>query len=461
MTGSNALQRNLSSHVAVAGVRCAPRALRFGVFELHLEDRELRKRGLRIKLQHKPFQILRLLLETPGDFVPRACLARNLWPDLHVDFDRSLNTAMNSLRRALGDSSENPRFIETRTGFGYRFIAPVEPIHESLSQTVEPAETAIGRQDLEPYHDYLKGRYFGDKLKEEDLRKSVAYFEAALAGNPEYAPAYAGLADTYSLFAALGTLPPQDAYHRAKQFIATALRIDRNLAEAHAALASLRTFHERDLVNAEAEYRKALDLDQNYARGHQFYAEHLSARGRHQEALLEIGIARQLDPLSLVINMKMAWILYMARDFHGALEQSWKTLAMDPAFAPAQNTLGLACQQMGLLEDAIVELQNACVCSADHPAALASLGHAYASAGMRREAEQLLRQLQRMSESRYVSPYWMALLHAALEETHVAFEYLEKARSSGDVWLAWLCVEPRFDSLRSLPEQSAFRSAGA
>jgi adenylate cyclase len=431
---------NLSSHNAHAGSRCTPRTVRFGVFELHLEDRELRKRGLKIQLQHKPFQILRLLLETPGDFVPRTRLARHLWPDLHVEFDRSLNTAMNSLRRALGDSSENPRFIETRSGFGYRFIAPVEPVPDS-----SPA--AMSSQSLEPYHDYLKGRHFADKLNDQDLRKSVAYFEAALAGNPEYAPAYAALADTYNLFAALGMSTPQDACHQAMRYVAAALNIDRNLADAHAALGNLRTFHQRDWVNAETQYRKALDSDKNYARGHQLYAEHLSARGRHQEALFEIRMAQQLDPLSLVINSKMAWILYMGRDFQAALEQSWKILAMEPKFAPAQNTLGLACQQMGMLEDAIVELQNACVCSANHPGALASLGHAYADAGMRREAQEVLSQLQRMSESRYVAPYWMALLYAALGETEEELESLEKARSSGDVWLPWLKVDPRFDSL--------------
>lgn len=446
MAGLNHLHQNLNSYIrATSGQYATARKLRFGVFELHLEDQELRKRGLRIKLQQKPFQILRLLLEKPGDFVTRACLAQCLWPDLHVDFDRSLNTAMNSLRRALGDSSENPRFIETRTGLGYRFIASVEPID------VYPPEGHSARsiEHCPPIHDYLKGRYFSDKLTEEDLRKSVAYYEAALMEDPNHAPAYSGLADTYYLFAALGVLPPEDACHRAKKNIATALRIDDRSAEAHASLGSLKTFYERDRATAEIEYQKALELDYKYARAHQFYAEHLSALGRHEEAVGEIRTAQRLDPLSLVINTRMAWILYMARDFQGALEQSWKTLAMEPKFAPAQNTLGMACQQLGLMEDSIVELQNACVCSADHPIALASLGCAYAAAGMIGEAEKVLRQLQSISQSRAVSPYWMALLYASLHDQHAAFECLARACQSGDVWLAWLPVEPRFDSLRS------------
>ena len=442
------MQTNLSFHIPVARSRPAiARTIRFGVFELHLEHAELRKRGLRVKLQPKPFQILRLLLETPGDFVTRDRLARHLWPDLHVDFDRSLNTAVNSLRRALGDSSENPRFIETRTGFGYRFIAPVESI-EDTARRADPSPKAAGGRQLEPYHDYLKGRYFCDRLTEDGLRKSVAYFEAALAGDPQYAPAYAGLADTYGWFAALGVLPPEDAYRRAKQCIASAVRLDDRLAEAHASLASVRSFHERDWANAEAGYKRALELDHNYARGHQFYAEHLSAQGQHSEALREIRTAQQLDPLSLTVNMKLAWILYLARDFQGAMEQSWKTLAMEPAFAPAQITLGLACHELGMQEDAIVELQNAAACSAEHPAALASLGYAYGAAGMRSESRELLRKLQRIAESRYVSFYWIALLYAGLDEKRAAADCLEKARRSGDCWAPWFAVDPRFDSLR-------------
>jgi DNA-binding winged helix-turn-helix (wHTH) protein/Tfp pilus assembly protein PilF len=442
----NDLQTNLSSYIPGSSFRsCTQRTIRFGVFELHLESGELRKCGLRIKLQQKPFQILRLLLEAPGQFVTRDRLSGYVWPDLHVNFDRSLNTAVNSLRRALGDCSENPRFVETKTGFGYRFIAPVE----NEARAVQSEEIVMSGRNLEPYYDYLKGRYFCGRLKEDDLRKSVAYFEAALSADPEYAPAYAGLADTYSCFAVLGVLPPEEAYLRAKKFVAAALRIDEKLAEAHASLGSLRTFYERDWANAEVEHKKALELDHNYARGHQFYAEHLSAMGRHEEALREIRMAQQLDPLSLVINVKMAWILYMAREFRGAMEQSWKTLAMEPAFAPAQITLGLACQQTDMLEDAMVELQNAVVCSAEHPAALASLGHVYASAGMRGEAEEIMRKLRQMSENRYVSPYWMALMHAALEERYAAFEWLDKARESADSWVVWLDVEPRFDVLRS------------
>jgi DNA-binding winged helix-turn-helix (wHTH) protein len=426
------------------------RKLRFGVFDLDMQNRELRRRGLRVKLQQKPFQILHLLLAQAGKFVTRGQLARHLWPDLHVNFDRSLYTAVNSLRRALGDSPENPRFIETRAGLGYRFIAPVEPIDDgSVSSAPKASFEKLYVGNLDAYHDYLKGRYFQNKMTEEDLSKSVAYFEAALAAEPDCALAYTGLADTYSLLAFLGTLPAQEAHGRAREFITAALRIDAQLAEAHATLGSLKKLDEWDWADAEASYRKALELKPAYAHGHRMYAALLSALGRHPEAIQEIRKAQQLDPVSLVINAEMAWDLYMARDFQGAMEQAWRTLAMEPRFAPAQLTLGLAYQHMGMLEDAIVEFQNARVCSANHPAAIAALGYAFAIAEQRHQAEELLRELERLSETRRVSAYWVALIHAGLDAAPQAVQWLEKARDDRDVWLAWLRVEPRFDRLRS------------
>jgi len=419
------------------------RRLRFGVFDLDMQNRELRRRGLRVKLQQKPLQILHLLLTQAGKFVTRGQLAHYLWPDLHVNFDRSLNTAVNSLRRALGDSPENPRFIETRAGLGYRFIAPVESIEEPASslEKIQPVN-----QDA--YHDYLKGRYFQNKMTEGDLSRSVAYFEAALVAEPDCALAYAGLADTFSLRAFLGILPAKEAHGRAREFTLAALRLDGKLAEAHAALASQMALYDWDWTGAEAGYRRALELDPNYAHGHRMYASLLSALERHAEAIQTIRRAQQLDPLSLLINAEAAWDLYMARDFQAAVEQAWRTLAMEPRFAPAQLALGLAYQQMGMLEDAIVEFQNARTCSANHPAATAALAFAYAQAGERCQAESLLLELERRSENRHVSAYWVALVHAGLGDSGTSAKWLKQAHDDRDVWLIWLRAEPRFDRIR-------------
>jgi len=411
--------------------------IRFGVFELNLRERELRKFGLRVKLQQKPFQILHRLLDTPGEFVSREELAKVLWPDLHVLFDRSLNTAVNALRRALGDPGRNPRFIESRQGLGYRFIAQVELIQ---------AEKTPARRSTEAHRDYLKGRYFANKRTAEDLHKSIAHFESALARDPDYAPAYTGLADTYTQFAFEGMLPAQESFAHAKKFAEAALRIDDRLAEAHTSIAGVKRYCDWDWTGAETAYRRALELNSNDPRAHRLYADYLSTMGRSEEALREINAAQELDPLSLIINMEMAWVLYIARDFQGAAEQSWKTLAMEPRFAPAQNTLGLAYQQMGMIEEAIVELDNARACSGDHPAARAALANALAVAGRRAEAEIFMEQLKGM---RGVSRYWLAIVNTALGASDAAFESLHEACKSREAWLVWLKVEPRYDPLRA------------
>jgi DNA-binding winged helix-turn-helix (wHTH) protein/Flp pilus assembly protein TadD len=414
--------------------------IKFGVFEVNLRERELRKFGMRVKLQQKPFQILYRLLESPGEFVSREELARVLWPDLHVLFDRSLNTAVNALRRALGDPGRNPRFIESRQGLGYRFIAQVEHI-----QTEQVPGGVRARRSTEAYRDYLKGRYFSNKLTAEDLHKSVAHFESALARDPGYALAYTGLADTYTQFAFQGMLPAREAFGQAKKFAEAAIRIDDRLAEAHTSIGGVKRYCDWDWSGAEAAYRRALELNANDARAHRLYADYLSTMGRSEEAVREIGAAQELDPLSLIINMEMAWILYIARDFQGAAEQSWKTLAMEPRFAPAQNTLGLAYQQMGMIEEAIVELDNARACSGDHPGAQAALANALAIAGRTAEAETLM---ERLKSTRNVSRYWLAIVNTALGACDAAFESLHEAYEDREAWLVWLKVEPRYDPLR-------------
>jgi TolB-like protein/Tfp pilus assembly protein PilF len=588
------LSRDLSGHRDSShSLPRAPRKLRFGTFEVDLQERELRNRGIRIKLQHKPFRILELLLENPGVLVTREQLARYLWPDVNVSVDRNLNTAINTLRHVLGDSPRRCRYIETRSGLGYRFIAHIEeiedvpparsghgptdsiavlpfenvtgdpaitlvsdglaeniiaalsalphvrviarttafrfrpPHHEaqetgkqlnvrsvlighvaqtgaSLAITAELVEVETGRRlwgeryhcaparifsverdiplavsrilrlpaaathrarstnsyaaNFEAYQDYLKGRYFYGRLNEDDLRKSIAHFEAALAQDPRYALAYTGLADASILSAFLGTMSPPEVHRRAKDFARTALQIDEDLAEAHASLAGIRKLFERDWHGAEEEYRRALDLNPNYAGAHQGYAGLLSAAGRFEEALKEIRCAQELDPLSLAISMEIAWNLFLARDFERAVEESWKTLVLDSKFAAAQFTLGLAYQQLQMHEEAITELRNACVCSGDHPTCIAALGSACATAARHEEAHKILRELDQIALRRYVSPYTRGLIHAGLGETEHALSCLDTAAAQDDVWLLWLNVDPRLDPLRRHARFDALRA---
>ena len=169
---------------------------------------------------------------------------------------------------------------------------------------------------------------------------------------------------------------------------------------------------------------------------------------RLDEALEEIRRARELDPLSVVIGMQMAWILYLARDFQSAIEHSWKALALEPKFAAAQHTLGLAYEQTGLIDEAIIEFQNARSCSGHNPASIAALGHAYSLAGKAREARQTLEELEEMSQRRYVSSYWKSVVCVGTGAHDLALQSLNECWEQHDIWLILLRVDPRFDPIR-------------
>ena len=412
------------------------RRLRFGAFEVDLESQDLRKNGEQVKLERKPFQVMELLLRIRGRYVSRAELTRELWPNLHVNFERSLNTAVNSLRKALGDSPQNPSYIETKAGLGYRFIAPVQEID------VTPAVNAGANENC------ARARYFLNKHTQADLHKASAYLQAALDEDPQCVRAYADLAETYCQFALMNMAAPTEAGARARSLATTAAGLDANSADARAALGRVKRYFDWDWTGAEAEFLKAIAMDPNCAAVHQAYGSFLSSTGNKQRAIEELRAAQELDPVSPVINVETAWVLYMARDFTGAHEQCWKVLVLEPTFCAAQHVLGLALEQMQMHDEAVIEFQNAQASGDEQPAYVAALGHAWAKAGRTAKAKEALRELRALAAKRYVSPYWHAIVCAGLEQGQAAIEWLEKAYEQRDVWLAWLGVEPRFDDLR-------------
>ena len=427
-----------------SSVRSLPK-LRFGAFEVDLESQDLRKSGRRISLQRKPFQVLELLLRIRGQFVSRDELTRELWPNLHVNFERSLNTAVNALRKALGDSWRDPGYIETRPGRGYRFIAPVEEI--------EPDELTEESQGA--HQNCAKARYFLNKHTQEDLHKAIAYFQAALEEDSGSALAYAGLAETHCRFALMNMARPGEAGARAKSMSAAAVELDPNCGPARSALGCVKRFFEWDWAGAAEEFRKAIVLDANCAGVRQAYGSFLSSTRNVEDALHHLRLAEKLDPVSPGVNIEAAWALYLAGDSAGAHEQCWKVLALEPSFAAAQHVLGLVYEQMRMYEEAVIEFQNAQASGDEQPAVIAALGHAWAKAGKIAEARQTLYRLEQLSAKRYVSPYWHAIVCAGLRQETLAIKWLERAYQCRDVWLAWLEVEPRFADLRTLP---AFKS---
>jgi DNA-binding winged helix-turn-helix (wHTH) protein/Flp pilus assembly protein TadD len=427
-------QENIKSFSNATAVKL----IRFGTFEVDLEQRELRKDGTRLPLQHKPFRILELLLQQPGTLVTRQDLAKELWPGLHVNFEHGLNSAMNTLRQVLGDSPRDSQFIETRSGLGYRFIAPIEGETATSTHTTSNA-----------YQDYLRGRFFLNKMTGSGVQRAIGCFQSGLKDDPNYALALSGMADAHSQLALGGTVHSSEVCHAAREFVSDALRAEPNLAEAHVALGRLRMTFDWDWTGAAEAFKRAIQLDPDSPDGYRARALMFSALNRHEEALRDMRYAHAMDPLSLPIGYELAWLLYLAKRFAEAAEQSWAVLSLDSGFFPAQDILGSAYERLGSHEEAMTECENACACSDRHPRALASFGYACASAGATKKAENTLDELLELSKRQHVSPCFVALVELAIGRQRDALDSLESACAQRDPLLLWLNAEPRFTTLRS------------
>jgi serine/threonine-protein kinase len=424
--------------------------LRFGEFEADFGRRELRKCGVRVGLQHKPFRVLELLLRKPGELVTREELSAFLWPDSHVSFERGLNTAVNSLRQVLGDSSRECRFIETRAGLGYAFCANVEEVVD--------AKANHAHNNVEAYQDYLKGRYFLDRVAEEEVHKAIAHFKAAATDENCAAIADAGLADAYCQLALLGALPASDLIGRTRHFAERAVTLDPSLSNGHVSLARVKMLFDWDWQGAQATLDRALDLAPCSTSAHTLQAELLRLTGRNEEALRRCRQALSYEPLSFSANLQLANCLYAARDFKKTVDQCWKMLTLESRFTPAQLLLAMSYEQLGMYEEAIVEFWNAQNCSGFWVAAFSGLAHAYSLAGLTNEMEKTAVELAEKSCMRFISNYWQALVCMARNQREEAIASLEAALRQRDPALLSLRSDPRFDLLR---EDSRFDTISA
>ncbi len=629
----------MSSVAAKPESSASGRIFRFGAFEFHVQARELRKHGLRIKLAGQPISVLVMLLERPGEVVTREDLQKSLWPaGTYVDFEHSVNAAVKRLRQALGDSADSPRFIETLARNGYRFIAPlseridhsaepagqkpvdepqpaaqaqkapkwlrflafprvmagvlllvviagfiiglherrpthtgsapirslavlplanlsgdpdeeyfVEGMADSLRQhleiisalrvisrtsstyyrgsskplreiarqlnadavvegsvlrsgkrvriNVELIQTATDthmwggsydrdlkdifalqaevaqkiadeiRATLRPpdrarlahrhvpdpnaYFAYSKGRFFWNRRTESDLKRAIGYFQQAIEKDPNYALAYDGLADCWLPLGWYAYMAPSETFPYAKVAVRKALALDDSLAEAHTSLAFVALYYDRDWANAEREFRRAIELNPNYANGHHWYAEFLSLVGRHEEAIAESERARELDPLSNIINTWVGSRYFFARQYDKAIEQYRNAVEMDPGFVPVHLVLGHALEQKHMYREAITELEKAVSLSGGSPVYIASLAHAYGVAGRRGQAKKLCDDLRNLSRQRYVSSYDLAIASLGIGETDSVLKLLAQAVEERSPRVAFLRIDPRFDGLRS------------
>ena len=620
--------------------------LRFGVFEVDFNAGELRKNGLRVRLQQQPFQVLAMLLERPGEVVGREELQKRLWPaDTFVDFDHGLNKAINKIRDALGDSAESPRFVETIARRGYRFLVEVKVVDVApvpgpeLAPPPHPAAEARERQDLasklpmverfppsitwkifvflllslvaslavwrlhpwgrpsptgirslavlpleslsndasqdyfadgmtdelisdlgqisalrvisrtsvmvykharqplpqiahelnvdavvegtvlrsgdrvritaqlieastdkhlwsqsyegelrdtltlqnsvakaiadqirinlnpreqaalkkvtvvnpEAYESYLKGRYFWNKRTADGLSKAIDYFNEAVNKDPDYAQAYAGLADSYALAGdwKYALLAPKEAYPKAKAAATKAIALDGTLGEAHISLAFCLDNFDWDWESAGREFTRGIELSPGYATGYDWYGWHLAMLGRNGEAVAEVEKAESLDPLSLIINADLAEELLVAHRFEDSIKQSRKAMILDPFFAPAHYVLGQALTLKHDYKQGIAELEKAIELSPGSSAFTANLAYAYAVSGMKDKAVQTLNDLKSQSNQAFSNAPEIALVYIGLNEKDQALAWLEKAYT--ERFSPWVLMRPCFDPLRSDP----------
>ncbi|GAC1415597.1 MAG: adenylate/guanylate cyclase domain-containing protein [Acidobacteriaceae bacterium] len=309
------------------------------------------------------------------------------------------------------------------------------------------------------FEDYLKGRYYWGKRSEDALGTAIRYFQSATQKDPNYALAYAGLADCYGILGAaiVGTVPTAEVAPNAEAAAKKAVELDSLSAETQTALATVEFNDDWNWKSADEGFRRAIQLNPSYATAHQRYSLYLMARGRTEDSLAEMKQARSLEPLSLSMNFSLGWRLYMARRYDDAIAQLLNTIEMDPNYLLAHIVLGQSYEQKGRYADAVAELQKADLLAPNNPPVLAALGHVFAISEKRAEALKLVEELKVQSSRRYVSPFYLASVYAGLGDVNQALGLLEKSyddRSNNTIFIDQM---PQFDKLRTEPRFQELR----
>jgi DNA-binding winged helix-turn-helix (wHTH) protein/Tfp pilus assembly protein PilF len=491
-----------------------PAPIRFGVFEADLRAGELRRNGVKVRLQDLPFRALALLLARPGVVITREEFRQALWPaDVFVDFEQSISSAVMRLRDALRDSADNPIFIETIERRGYRWIGPIhppEPVAQASStpdlpapasqepptppesatpssspwrkliyappllvllfavwifrpgshnaearvkSTPPPTRSVHPPANREAEDFYLKGRFYWNKRTPESLNQAVDAFTQAIARDPNYSDAYVGLADCYNLLREFSAMPPNEAYLKAYAAAKKAVELDPQSADAHASLAFVSMWGMWDARDAEKEFRRALELDPNNAKAHHWFATFLYGVGRDEEALAEIDIARKLDPHSSSILADKGELLRGAGHYDQALQILTQLEAAEPDFVSPHRYLQFAYFDTRDYPHFIAELKRVALLTHD----AAELSEADAAAkGLAAGGEQglqqaLLAQRTKLYEQGKLSSYFVAQSEARLGNTREALKYLTICVQSHDEFALNLREDRSFASLHGDP----------
>ncbi len=322
-------------------------------------------------------------------------------------------------------------------------------IADEIELKLAPAQAQGGGRPVDPeaFEGYLKGRHHWNKRTGADIRKSIEYFETAIALDPDWALAHSGLAQAYVLLAPFDPSErPRDSMPRARAAAERALELDDELAPAHTALAGVRMWYDWDWEGAEAEFQRALELDPSYATAHHWYALHRLSM-KKQDALEHIQRARELDPLSMIIGTIMGQILLFAREYDRSIETLRETLELDPGFTYGQVSLARAYAAKGMHEEAVEVAERLARTDPGSRRGMVTLALAYAGAGQREDALRILEEVRGSA----LYPPSVAYVYAALGEADAAFEWLEKAYERRSIGVTWIRVDPGFDPIRSDP----------
>ncbi len=307
----------------------------------------------------------------------------------------------------------------------------------------------------EAYVLYLKGRFYWNERTEEGMTKAITYFEKAIENDPNYAPAYSGMADCYRILANYGFVEPKASGEKAKELANRALDLDETLAEAHASLAGNLYDADWEWSRAEAELRRAIELNPNYATAHHWLCINLGTQGRHEEAIAQIKMALELDPLSKVIQVTVAAAFWYARRFGDAIQELRKAIQRDPDFYNFHDYLGMVLATSGKPEEGVAELERAASLGGNMLALKADLGYGYARAGRKIEAQAVLDELTEASKQKYVNPLFVAEVYAGLGQGEDTLLWIERASQEHAPDFKNQITSPVYDELRSFPR---FRS---
>ena len=430
-----------------------PETFDFAGFTLLPRERLLLDGASAVPLTGRAFDLLVALVRRAGSLAHKDELLDEVWAGLTVE-EVNLSVNISLLRKALGQRRPGERMIETVAKTGYRFVCPVRPRLGAPSYpTPLDAPSGQGRAPASPQarRAYLEGRYDWNRRSEEGLTAAIASFRRAVAEDPDFALAYAGLADCYAALGYLSHRAPAESFPMARGYAEMALERDPTLAEPHASLAYVKFYFDWDWAAADAAYRTALARQPEWAAAHQWYSILLLAVGRPHAAIAEIMTACEREPLSLSINTDLGFHYYYTGQYAEAAKQLQSVLAMQSDFAPAQLWLGRTYQELGECDAALAAFRAVEAAASEWPVAVAARGFVEGMAGRGEEAAATLAQLHRLAGRRFVTPYGIALVEAGLGRDEAALATLETAFAERPHWLVWLRLDPRWRGLRAHP----------